>query len=132
MSLRARPTDTLLSFATLLFSGSTLICCALPILLVSLGFGAGVAYLTNAFPWIVVFGQHKVWTFSIVGAYLLLTAWMIYRPGRTCPTDPELARLCQQADRLNRVVLWVAIGVYALGFFAAYIWYPLQQWLGGT
>lgn len=131
MSLRARPTDTLLSFATLLFSGSTLICCALPILLVSLGFGAGVAYLTNAFPWIVVFGQHKVWTFSIVGAYLLLTGWMIYRPGRTCPTDPDLARLCQQADRLNRVVLWVAIGVYALGFFAAYIWYPLQQWLGG-
>ena len=131
MSLRARPTDTLLSFATLLFSGSTLICCALPILLVSLGFGAGVAYLTNAFPWIVVFGQHKAWTFSIVGAYLLLTAWMIYRPGRACPTDPELARLCQQADRLNRVVLWMAIGVYALGFFAAYLWYPLQQWLGG-
>lgn len=130
MSLRARPADTLLSLATLLFSGSTLICCALPILLVSLGFGAGVAYLTNAFPWIVVFGKHKVWTFTIVGAYLLLTAWMIYRPGRACPTDPELARLCQKADHLNRMVLWVAIGVYALGFFAAYLWYPLQQWLG--
>jgi mercuric ion transport protein len=127
---RTRPADTLLSFATLLFSGSTLICCALPILLVSLGFGAGVAYLTNALPWIVVFGRHKVWTFSIVGIYLLLTAWMIYRPGRSCPTDPELARLCLKADRLNRIVLWVAVGIYSLGFFAAYLWFPLQQWLG--
>lgn len=130
MFLRSRPTDTLLSFATLLFSGSTLVCCALPILLVSLGFGAGVAYLTNAMPWLVVFGQHKVWTFSIVGAYLLLTGWTIYRPGRACPTDPELARLCQRADRLNRIVLWTAVAIYALGFFAAFLWYPLEQMLG--
>lgn len=127
---RDRRTDTLLSLATLLFSGGTLLCCALPILLVSLGLGAGVAYMTSSFPWLVVLSHYKLWTFLISGAYLLVTGWLIYRPGRSCPTDPELARLCLKADRLNRVVLWIAMGVYALGFFAAYLWLPLQQALG--
>jgi mercuric ion transport protein len=130
MFASARRTDTLLSLATLLFSGGTLICCALPILLVSLGLGAGVAYLTSAWPWLTVFSRYKVWTFVISGAYLLLTGWMIYRPGRSCPADPELARLCQQADRWNRGLLWVAAGLFSLGFFAAYLWLPLQQMLG--
>jgi len=130
MFLRSRPVDRFLSLATLLFSGSTLICCALPILLVSLGLGAGVAYLTDAMPWLVVFGRHKAWTFSIVSVYLLFTGWMIYRPGRACPTDPELAQLCLKADRLNRIVLWSATAIYALGFFAAFLWYPLERILG--
>ncbi len=130
MSLRNRPVDTLLSFATLFFSGGTLVCCALPILLVSLGLGAGVAYLTNTFPWLVTLSHYKHWTFSIAGIYLLFTAWLIYRPGRSCPTDPELARLCQRADRMNRIVLWVAVGVYTVGFFFAFLWFPLRQWLG--
>ncbi|HEX4299905.1 MAG TPA: hypothetical protein VH327_03455 [Gammaproteobacteria bacterium] len=130
MFLRTRPTDTLLSFATLFFSGGTLVCCALPILLVSIGLGAGVAYLTNTFPWLVALSRYKHWTFAISGVYLLFTAWLIYRPGRSCPTDPELARLCQRADHLNRIVLWVAVGVYALGFFFAFLWFPLRQWLG--
>lgn len=130
MSLRARPIDFVLSVATLLFSGSTLICCALPILLVSLGFGAGVAYLTHSMPWLVNLSRHKIWIFSIAASYLALTGWMIYRPGRACPTDPELARLCQKADRLNRILLWVAVAVYAIGFFMAYVWLPLRMALG--
>ena len=55
---------------------------------------------------------------------------MIYRPGRACPTDPELARLCQKADRLNRIVLWIAVVVYAIGCFMAYLWLPLRIALG--
>ena len=131
MSIRARPLDSVLSIATLLFSGGTLICCTLPLLLVSLGFGASVAYLTHTFPWLVALSRHKIWIFGIAGIYLALTGWMIYRPGRACPTDPELARLCQKADRLNRIVLWVAVAVYCIGFFMAYLWLPLRIALGG-
>ena len=130
MFIRTRPTDTLLSFATLFFSGGTLICCALPILLVSVGLGAGVAYMTNTFPWLVALSRYKHWTFAVAGIYLVFTTWLIHRPGRSCPTDPELARLCQRADRLNRIVLWVAVSVYAVGFFFAFLWFPLRQWLG--
>ena len=50
MLLKARSTDSLASLVTLLLSGGTLICCALPILLVSLGLGTVVASLTSALP----------------------------------------------------------------------------------
>ncbi|HSC47476.1 MAG TPA: hypothetical protein VLG68_05275 [Gammaproteobacteria bacterium] len=130
MFARARLPDTLLSFATLLFSSGTLLCCALPLLLVSLGLGAGVVYLTNALPWLVVLSHYKVWTFIISGLFLLLTAWVIYRPGRSCPADPELARLCMKSDRWNRVVLWLTVGIYGVGVFAAYLWLPLRQAFG--
>lgn len=129
--IRARLSDSVLSFATLLFSGGTLLCCALPILLVSLGLGAGVVYMTNAFPWLVLLSHYKIWTFIISGAFLALTAWVIYRPGRSCPTDPELARLCMKADRWNRRVFWVTVMVYGIGFFAAYLWLPLREVFGG-
>ena len=131
MLIRQRLPDTLLSFATLFFTSGTLLCCALPILLVSLGLGAGVAYTTHALPWLVTLSRHKLWIFLIAGAWLVFTAWTIYRPGRACPTDPELARLCARADRLNRIVLWTAVGVYTVGFFMAYLWLPLRIALGG-
>lgn len=131
MLLKTRPKDSLASVVTLLLSGGTLICCALPILLVSLGLGTAVAFLTSSFPWLVAFSRFKPWTFAISGAVLLLTAWLIYRPGRTCPADPELARLCQRADRWNRGVFWFAATIYAIGFFFAYLLLPLHRLLGG-
>ena len=129
--LKTRPKDSLASVITLLLSGGTLICCALPILLVSLGLGTAVAFLTSSFPWLVAFSRFKPWTFAVSGAVLLLTAWLIYRPGRTCPADPELARLCRCADHWNRGVFWFAATIYVIGFFFAYLFLPLRRLLGG-
>ena len=131
MLLKARSTDSLASLVTLLLSGGTLICCALPILLVSLGLGTVVASLTSALPWLVVFSRFKPWSFAVSGAVLLATAYLIYRPGRACPADPELAHLCRRADRWNRGVFWSAVVIYAIGFFFAYLFLPLHGLLGG-
>lgn len=128
--LNNRSKDSLASVITLLLSGGTLICCALPVLLVTLGLGTAVAFLTSTFPWLVAFSSFKPWTFAISGAVLLLTAWLIYRPGRACPADPELARLCRRADRWNRGVFWVAAAIYLVGFFFAYLYLPLHRLLG--
>lgn len=121
--------ETSLSVLTLVFSSGTLLCCALPLMLITLGLGSVVAYLTNALPWLVTLSHYKPWMFLISGGYLALTGWLIYRPGRGCPADPELARLCARADRLNRTILWVAISIFAIGFFAAYLLFPLRAWL---
>ena len=130
MLLKTRPQDSLASLITLLLSGGTLVCCALPILLVTLGLGTAVAFLTSSFPWLVAFSHFKPWTFAVSGAVLLLTAWLIYRPGRACPADPELARLCRRADRWNRGVFWFAAAIYAIGFFFAWLLLPLHRLLG--
>lgn len=127
MIVRARFRDTAVSLLTLLLSGGTLLCCALPLLLITLGLGGAVAYLTDSLPWLVTLSRYKVWMFVVSGIYLVFTGWMIYRPGRVCPTDLELARLCERADRFNRSIFWIAATIFLAGVFAAYLLVPLRQ-----
>ena len=44
-----------------------MICCALPSLLVLLGFGTTVAAVVSAAPWLVVLSQNKIWVFLAAG-----------------------------------------------------------------
>ncbi len=53
-------------------SMGTLLCCALPALLVTLGMGAALAGFVGAFPWISVISTYKIWVF--IGAGILLAA----------------------------------------------------------
>ena len=50
-----------LGLLTLLASTSTLICCALPALFVTLGAGATFASMVNAFPHLVIISHYKVY-----------------------------------------------------------------------
>ena len=117
--------QTGLSWLTLFASGGTLICCALPIILVTLGLGATVAALTSSFPLLVTIAQHKTWVFAGSGA-LLLSGWLMYRPGQACPTDPELGRLCDQTQVWNGRIYWSSVTLWVIGFFAAYLALPLR------
>ena len=119
-----------LSFITLFATTSTLICCALPILLVSIGLGASVATLTSLFPGVVLLSKYKLWIFVGTGFLLGVSAWSLWRPGRTCPTDPVLAAHCMKAEQLSRRVFWSAVTIWGVGFFAAYLALPLRMSLG--
>ncbi len=121
--------DRSATWLTLFASTGTLICCALPIILVTLGLGSTVAALTSAFPLLIVLSQHKIWVFSFSGAMLGLSGWLLYRPGRRCPSDPELGALCERARLWNRRVHWISVTIWVIGFFAAYLALPLRIWL---
>jgi len=118
-----------LGWLTLFASTGTLICCALPIALVTLGMGATVAALTSSFPFLITLSQHKVWVFAGSGVLLLVSGWLLYRPGRSCPADPQLARLCERALVWNRRLYLGSVLIWSTGFFAAYLALPLRQWL---
>ncbi len=118
--------QTGLSWLTLFASGGTLICCALPIILVTLGLGATVAAFTSSFPLLVTIAQHKAWVFAGSGALLLVSGWLMYRAGRACPADPELGRLCDQTQVWNRRIYWSSVTLWGIGFFAAYLALPLR------
>ena len=106
----------------LLFTTSaTLVCCAIPIVLVTLGMGAVVASMASAAPWLVTLSMHKVWVFGLSGALVVGAAWIVYRPGRACPTDPQLAAACAIADKWNKRFLWFSGLLWCLGFFAAFM-----------
>ena len=119
-----------LTVLALLTSAGTLLCCALPILLVTLGLGAAVAGLTSNLPWLVALSQHKTWIFSGSLLLLVVSGWMIRRSARRCPTDPQLAQLCARVSRVNRWILATAGVIWAVGFFTAFLLLPLQRWIG--
>lgn len=126
---KTRATESSASLFTLVTSAATLVCCALPILLVTLGMGAAVASLTSSLPWLVALSQHKEWVFAFSFAMLALCGWFIYRPGRSCPADPNLARSCTRMDTVNRWIYWASVSVWMIGFFTAFLLWPLTEWI---
>lgn len=118
--------ETASSWIALTTSVGTLVCCALPFALVTLGFGAAVAGLTAELPWLVDLSRNKDWFFALSALLLAGAGWLSYRPGRSCPADPVLAERCNRLDRWNRRVLWSGGTLWLTGFFFAYLLLPLR------
>ena len=108
------------SWALLFTTSATLTCCALPILLVTLGFGSVVASMASSAPWLIALSLHKGWVFAVSGTMIAASAWAVYRPGRYCPVDPELAAACAQADKWNRRFVWISAAMWSVGFVSAF------------
>jgi len=115
------------SWLALFASAGTLVCCAIPIVLVTLGLGATVAALTSSFPVIIALSEQKAWVFGISALLLVTAGWLLFRPGRSCPVDPAEARACNRAQSWNRRVLVLSGIIWSLGFFAAYLALPLRH-----
>ena len=121
-----RPKGYLLTYASLFSSMGTLLCCALPSLLVLFGLGATVASFLSVAPWLVTLSDHKNWVFAIsaglIGAnfmYVYMLAPKLRARALACsPNDP---RACELASRVSRTILWISAAIYVLGFFSAYI-----------
>lgn len=128
MKNAAEPTakrSTVLSYFSLFTSLSTLLCCALPSLLVLFGLGASVL---SFFPWLVALARHKVLTFGISGA---LIAWSFINTYYILPRfaaqecRPNNPNACAEASRLSRTLLWVSATIYVIGFFVAFVLGPI-------
>lgn len=114
---------------TLFTTTGTLICCALPIILVTLGMGATVVAMTSTFPFLITLSQHKIWVFAFSGLMLLVSGWLMFRSGRSCPTDLKLARACNTAHKWNKRIYWTSVVIWIVGFTASYLLLPLRIWL---
>lgn len=132
--MQLRENGNRLGYLSLFTSLGTLICCALPSLLVLLGLGATVASLLSAAPWLVTLSRHKVWVFGLAGALIGLNFLYVYhiaprlQAGQpACPVDDPDP--CTTASRLSKVLLWVSMATYTIGFFVAFILGPIFMWL---
>src|SRR5947209_9385039 len=85
-----------LSYLSLFTSLGTLLCCALPSLLVLLGLGATVASVLSEAPWLVAMSHHKDWVFFVAGALISGNFVYVYaiapklqaKNGACDPADP--------------------------------------------
>ncbi len=123
------------SILSLFTSFSTLICCALPSLLVTLGLGAVVAGVISDFPELVGLSRHKIWVFVIVGLVLAVNFWLLYGRNKkqACEVPEDGAdSACDTASRWSKIVLWISMGIYCIGLFMAFMYFPLRQFLAGV
>jgi hypothetical protein len=122
---------SLLNYFSLFSSFSTLICCALPSVLVLLGMGTAVASLLSAAPWLVSLSRHKIWTFGIAGILIAMSFVMTYfvaprlREGEVC--DANDPTTCGEVSKVSRVILWGSSVIWSCGFFVAYLLGPILE-----
>jgi len=107
---------------SLFTSVGTLLCCALPALLVTLGAGAVFASLVSSAPWLVALSKYKIWTFTIAGALLVFAGIMRWRSRHApCPIDAEQAKVCNRLRKISGWIYWFSVLIYSIGFFFAFI-----------
>ncbi len=128
---RSAKRAALLNYFSLFSSFSTLICCALPSILVLLGLGTTVASLLSAAPWLVSLSRHKIWTFSSAGTLIAASFLMTYvvaprlRQGEVCDADDPTT--CSEVSKLSRFILWGSALIWSGGFFVAYLLGPILE-----
>lgn len=116
----------LLGYVALFSSVATLLCCALPALLVLLGFGATLASVLSAAPWLVTLSRNKGWIFAFAAMLLGGSSYYVYRivprllvARGACAADDIDA--CRRASRASRVLLWMSSGILAIAALVAYV-----------
>ena len=120
----------LLQYLSLFTSFGTVICCALPSLLVVLGLGATVVSALTVMPWLITLSQHKLLVFAVSGGliagnvlYVYILSPRLKTRGEACSVEAPGA--CDTASQVSRALLWVSVTVYLIGFFVAYLLLPL-------
>ena len=112
--------ETLSTYAALFASLSTLVCCALPAVLVLVGFGlTTVLAFFTAIPGWESFGIYEMWYFALTAG--LLAAGFYFAYLRHAPDDPtceipggDHESACSTATRWNRRILWLSLSLYGL------------------
>lgn len=116
------------SVLSLFASSSTLVCCALPALLVALGAGAALSSLVSVFPQVVWLSEHKESLFMFAGLAIAASGGLQWR-NRTapCPVDPALRSACLRTRKTSLRLYGFSVAVYLVGGWFAFV----QPWLAG-
>lgn len=111
-----------IAFLSLFTSFSTLLCCALPALFVTLGFGAAFAGLVGSVPQLVWISEHKTLVFGF-GAVMLAIGGALQWHARklACPIDPKLAESCSTTRDWSAWLYFGSLGLYLIGAAFAFV-----------
>lgn len=107
---------------SLFTSATTLICCALPALMVSLGMGAVLAGVVSDFPELIWLSQNKVTVFGIAAALLSASGIMLWHARNLpCPTDRLQALACSRLRVASLAIYGLSVLIFLTGGFFAFI-----------
>src|SRR4026207_2490438 len=118
----------IISVLSLFSSMSTLLCCALPALLITLGMGMTLASLTASVPWLFSLSRHQGILFLTAGILLLFSYYFIFIRAKQMESCEPGA--CEVAGKFSKSMFWISLIIYAIGVTAAYLYIPILKLLG--
>ena len=114
------------SLASLFASSSTLVCCAIPALLVALGAGAALSSLVSIFPQVIFLSEHKAELFGFAGLMMIGSGALQWRNrSAPCPVDPALRDACLKTRKIAGNLYASSVVLYLIGGWFAFV----QLWL---
>jgi len=117
------------SWVALFASSGTLICCALPALLVAMGAGAALSTLVAAVPGLVWVSEYKEVVFAVAGLMLAFSGVLQWRNrSAPCPVDPALRQACMRMRKTSARVYVLSVAIYLAGGWFAFV----QPWMGNS
>ena len=100
---------------------STLTCCALPALFLSLGLGASLASLVSSVPFLITLSENKEIVFVIALLSLAMATTLQWRARyAACPVDGIQAKYCATFRRFSWSILGVSAVAILVGAHFAY------------
>jgi len=116
------------SLASLLASSSTLVCCAIPALLVALGAGAALSSFVSIFPQVVWLSEHKEALFGFAGLMMIGSGVLQWRNRSAhCPIDPVLRDACLKTRQTASNVYVASVVLYLIGGWFAFVQSRLSE-----
>ncbi len=113
--------QTLAPTISLFLSAGTLVCCAIPALLVSLGMGAVLAGLVGTFPQITILSTYKIEIFIGAAIMLALAGFMMWQARNLpCPADAAKAKACARLRKISIFIYAFSVIIYLIGAFFAF------------
>lgn len=114
--------NIILPLISLFTSLGTLVCCALPALLVSLGAGAVLAGLVSNFSILLLLSKYKMYVFSIASFLILISGYILWRTRNSpCPIDPIAARMCNKLRIISIYIYIFSVIILLVGVFFAFV-----------
>ena len=120
MTSPASTANKFTAWLSLFGSFGTLLCCALPSLMVVLGLGATLAGWVGRFPQLVWLSDNKAWLFGISAALLTVTFFVrLWAAKLPCPIDAR--ENCESTRRWSGRVYWFAVGITLFGVIFTFV-----------
>jgi len=114
--------NIIIPLISLFTSLGTLLCCALPALMVSIGAGAVLAGLVSNFPELIFLSKYKIYVFSIAGVLILITSYIIWNnKNAPCPIDPVAAKMCTKLRVISKYIYIFSLIIFLTGLFFAFV-----------
>ena len=109
---------------------ATLICCALPIVLVALGAGSVVASLVSTAPWLVRLSRNKEWVFLLAAGLMAVDYWVLYLSTSRACQPGGVCHVSHPFGRWMRRLFWASCALFVASLSAAYLLLPIFKFFG--